>query len=119
MQRQRLAELGNTLVDTLALSYKQRLVEYEDGRSQPDRLIAVNRELYDAMRSVSGQDRRVHAKVIGEFIARAKSIEAAAQANLDNGRGTSMDLLDAKSARLRAEIELARVSYELGGALGE
>ena len=102
------SEIGKQLLDILALSYEQRMVEYRDGRSTPGRLIELNRELFDEQISAVNSGQR---KLVAErFLARAQAIEDVANSRLANGVGVSMDVLDAKAARLRATIELAIIS---------
>jgi hypothetical protein len=102
------SETGKQLIDTLALNYDKRLAEYQNGRSTPSRLIELNREMFDEQIASVASD---HRKLVAErYLERAKTIEDVANKHLANGVGSSMDILDAKAARLRATIELATVS---------
>lgn len=115
MRRQYVSQLGRALVETLSSNYEERLTEFRGGRSKPGRLVEINRELYDAQlrdAELNVADRRMRGQIAENFVSRAKTIESITKSNLDNGTGTSMDLLDAKGSRLQAEIELATISYK-------
>ena len=102
------SELGKQLLDTLAMSYEQHLELYRRGTASPARAVEVNRELYEAQRDCVEASQKL--ATAERFVARAKEIENIATKHLDSGSGSSVDVLDAKAPRLRAEIELATVS---------
>ncbi len=92
------------LRSTLNEAYRLRLEEYKAGRSTPANVIRVNQELYDIERRVKivGKETEPQEK----YVARAQAIEEVANAQFTNGTGSKVDFLDAKAARLRAEMEL-------------
>ncbi|MEM9587977.1 MAG: TolC family protein [Planctomycetota bacterium] len=102
------SELGEQLIRTLSESLRQRLAEYRLGRTTPAKVIAVNRELYEAQLVAAAADQR--SDVAASYLERAKEVESIAERRVSNGTGTSMDVLDAKASRLRATIELSKVT---------
>ena len=115
LRRGYVSQLERALVETLSTNYEQRLTAFREGRSELIRLIDINRELYDAQlrdAELNNAGRRMRGQIAENYLSRAKAIESIAKSNLDNGTGTSMDLLDAKGSRLHAEIEYATIRYK-------
>jgi hypothetical protein len=91
------------LLDTLELALSGYLTEYEAGRSGPDHAIRLNKQLYEQQRGAVQTGRLI---VVENYLERAKQIERIAKLRLDNGIGTSQQMLEAKAARLLATLEL-------------
>lgn len=98
------SEVEQELIETLNTAFEQAMVRYRtDVTSEPDAAMRLNEKLYEAQIQSDEQKRQV----VGAFLSRAKEVEKIAKSRLDEGRGTSTALLEAKAARLKAMRELA------------
>lgn len=94
------------LLETLRKAFDSRLAEFKTGRVGPIGMIRLNTQLYEAQSmSTVGGDQRFAAA--GQYMDRAKQIEKIANDNLNSGRGTIQDALEAKASRLKAMLELS------------
>ncbi|MCG8653696.1 MAG: hypothetical protein MI861_27910 [Pirellulales bacterium] len=104
----RVSELEKELAETLVKAYEGALMEFRVGRTTPEMLIRLNVERFDAELAIAPSDGRL--RVAQQYVERAESLEKIAQAYFDAGVGTDQQRLTATAARLRAELELAKLS---------
>ncbi|MEM8671385.1 MAG: hypothetical protein AAGG48_27945 [Planctomycetota bacterium] len=98
--------LGQELIETLELAFSQRLKEYTFGRSGPEHAIRLNAQLYREQIGAASADSK---KIVAEqYLARATQIETLTKVHFDNGIGLSQQYLEAKAARISAELELEK-----------
>ena len=112
-QRSEASAIEQELLDTLTQAFDERLAEYEADRASPHNAIRLNKEVYDTQTEQVSADGKI--AVAEEYVERAKQIEEIAARQLDEGRGTSTALLEAKASRLKAVLELQRVKNESAG----
>lgn len=92
------------LIETLNTAFDQALGGYKAGvDGQSEAAIRLNEKLYEAKIQTTEQKRQI----VEGYLSRAKQVEEIAKSRLDEGRGTSTTMLEAKAARLKAMRELA------------
>ena len=99
------SEITAELAETLQAAYESSLLEYRQGRAPIGRTLRLSQDWFDVQRSAD--DETAQLKAIEAYRERGLICEDLALKSLGNGTGTSIDFLEAKAARLTAELDLA------------